>query len=117
MTSLALLSVPVDGTEYNSIDDLLFDLHDWAVKLSFTFRTQRRNKSRAFWVCAFAEELNCKWRVRVGPNYANLEASEAFQSWTLIIEDGVHTCASRGEVDFAAATNHGWLDAKVSRQC
>lgn len=114
----ALLSLPVDGTEYNSIGDLLSNLHDWAVMLSFTFRTQRqrRNESRASWMCAFAEELNCTRRVRIGPDYANLGASEGPESWTLINDDGVHTCASRGEMNSASATNYKWLDARVSRQ-
>ena len=115
MTALPLLRVPVDRTEYNSVDELIFALHDWAVKLSFTFRTERRTKSRASFVCAFAADLGCKWRVRGSPNYAHLEDNEAPESWTLIIEDGTHTCASRNEMDFSSATNHKWLDATVNR--
>jgi hypothetical protein len=37
MAGLLELIVPTNGSEYSSIEDITFALHDWAVKEKFSF--------------------------------------------------------------------------------
>ncbi|OBT38691.1 hypothetical protein VE00_10840 [Pseudogymnoascus sp. WSF 3629] len=50
MSSLSELLVPADRTEYSSKSELVFALHDWAVKEKFSFRVAK--SSGASWRCA-----------------------------------------------------------------
>jgi hypothetical protein len=59
MSGLSELLVPADRTEYSSKSELVFALHDWAVKEKFSFRVAK--SSGASWRCAQKE---CPWKVR-----------------------------------------------------
>lgn len=116
MASLSELAVPIDGSEYLDLDALLHALHDWAVKQKFCFRVAKRDKTRALFLCAEAEDLGCTWRCRAAPNFGDDDDDDdPPESWTLFIEESIHSCMGRGQRTHSSATKHEWLDAVVSR--
>lgn len=103
MTSLPLLSVPESGTEFLDLDTLVLALDNWAVKLKFAYRTERRDTSRACWVCA---EEGCRWRCH---------SSKTHDLWVLVIDESEHHCAGSGQRKFTSSAKKDWLDGVVSR--
>jgi hypothetical protein len=58
MPGLLELVVSLNGSEYSSIEDITFALHDWAIKEKFSFR--RVKSSGVSWVCATKEQTGCQ---------------------------------------------------------
>ena len=103
MASLALLSVPIDGTEFLDLDSVVLALDNWAVKAKFVFRTERRDATRASWVCGGE---GCDWHCR---------ATIQDEMWVLSIDKGEHYCAGSGQRKYSSASKKDWLDGVVSR--
>jgi hypothetical protein len=103
MTSLPLLQVPESGTEFLDLEALILALDDCAVKLKFAYRTERRDSSRAIWVCA---EEGCHWRCR---------SSKVHDLWVLVIDESEHHCAGSGQSKFSSSAKKDWLDGVVTR--
>lgn len=58
MVGLLELVIPFfNGSEYSSIKDITFALHDWAVKEKFSFWWVK--SSGVSWVCATKEQTGC----------------------------------------------------------
>ncbi|OAF61453.1 hypothetical protein VC83_02144 [Pseudogymnoascus destructans] len=68
MASLAGLSVPSDKAEFLDLDALVRALDDWAVKGKFSFRTEKREATKASFICAEKED-GCSWRCRATPTF------------------------------------------------
>src|SRR4051794_18469751 len=62
MAALNDLVRPADRSEYTSLADITFALHDWAVKEKFSFR--RNHSTGLSWSCATKETSGCRWKVR-----------------------------------------------------
>ncbi|ELR08061.1 hypothetical protein GMDG_02888, partial [Pseudogymnoascus destructans 20631-21] len=134
MSGLSKLSVPADRTEYSSKSDLVFALHDWAIKEKFSFRVAK--SSGASWRCAQKE---CPWKVQgwriegdgdeeLDDQDINAEGdtdSEAEvaggeeqagrrkrRSWTmtLVIVNGNHQCIGAAVLTHRSSSCQDWLD-------
>jgi len=106
MSSLDTLRPPLDGEEFLDVDALVDALDDWAVLEKFSFRTHKREKGKAIWICA---EENCRWRVRAGA----VDKEEGLVRLVVVV--GEHSCFSRGVRKFSSSSKKSWLDRVVSR--
>ena len=121
MAGLLEIVIPLNGSEYSSIEDLTFALHDWAVKDKFSFR--RAKSSGASWVCATKEETGCQWKVRgeaqkrwrIEGEGEEEDGDEEARLFTLVIVHGDHLCASNGVKSRRSSSSHEWLDGAVAR--
>jgi hypothetical protein len=125
MSGLLELVIPSNRSEYSSIDDLTFALHDWAVKEKFSFR--RAKSSGASWVCATKEETGCQWKVRgeaqkrwriegEGEEEGEEEDdNEEARLYTLVIVHGDHQCVGAMAKSHRSSAAHEWLDGAVAR--
>lgn len=120
MAGLLELIVPANGSEYSSIEDITFALHDWAVKEKFSFR--RAKSSGVSWVCATREQTGCQWKVRgeiqrrwkVEERTDGLADNEA-RLYTLVVVHNDHQCHSSGVRTHRSSSSHEWLDGAVAR--
>jgi hypothetical protein len=60
MTSLSLLKELPDCSEYVNWKELHQALDNWAVAAKFTYRTSKKGKTIAWYVCS-EKELGCQW--------------------------------------------------------
>jgi hypothetical protein len=104
MSSLATLRPSFDREEFLDIDALIDALDDWAVLEKFCFRTYKREKGKAIWVCA---EEDCQWRVRA-------RAIEEEGKVQLVVIEREHSCVSRGARMHSSSSKKGCLDRVVS---
>jgi hypothetical protein len=88
MAALDQLSVPVDGLEFMSFDDLFFSLDDWAVKEKFAFWVKKKEAGIGVYVRAQAQTLGCQWR------YTGQTAMD--NTVVLSIKTSVHNCVGGG---------------------
>ena len=126
MSGLNELVRPADRSEYASLADITFALHDWAVKDKFSFR--RGHTAGLSWVCATKETSGCQWKVRVERQKrwrAEMEIGEAeenegdddehAQLLTLVIVHGDHTCHGDVVKTHRSWSSKEWLDGAVAR--
>lgn len=111
MASLAGLSVPSDKAEFLDLDALVRALDDWAVKAKFSFRTEKREATKASFICAEKED-GCSWRCRATPTF--YDDDEEPSLWALTIIEPEHSCVGRGVRKFASSSKKAWLDPVVS---
>ncbi|ELR04437.1 hypothetical protein GMDG_01513 [Pseudogymnoascus destructans 20631-21] len=95
MASLAGLSVPSDKAEFLNLDALVRALDDWAVKGKFSFWTEKREATKASFICAEKEDGS----LVMGPTIIEPE----------------HSCIGRGVRKSASSSKKAWLDPVVSR--
>jgi hypothetical protein len=118
MAGLYELVVPSNGSEYTSIEDITFALHDWAVKEKFSFR--RAKSSGASWVCATREQTGCQWKVREEAQKRwRIEGEEESDDeearlYTLVIVHGDHQCHGNGVKTHRSSSSHEWLNDAVA---
>ena len=126
MSGLNDLVRPADRSEYTSVADITFALHDWAVKDKFSFRCG--HTAGLSWVCATKETSGCQWKVR-GERHkrwrAETEIGEAEENegdddgharlLTLVIVHGDHTCHGNGVRTHRSSSSKEWLDGAVAR--
>ena len=118
MSGLHELIVPADRTEYSSVDELEFALHDWVVKEKFAFRHAK--SSGATWHCAH-KDIGCQWKVR-GERKKRWRAEEEDDddddlscSYTLVIVHSDHYCVGAGTSTHRSSSRMEWLDGVVAR--
>jgi hypothetical protein len=121
MSGLLELVIPSNGSEFSSIGDITFALHDWAVKEKFSFR--RAKSSGVSWVCATRETSGCQWKVRgevrkrwriSGEEETDGDDEEACL-YTLVIVYGDHQCHGNWVKTHRSSSSHEWLDGAVAR--
>jgi hypothetical protein len=132
MSGLNELVRPADRSEYASLADITFALHDWAVKDKFSFR--RGHMSGLSWVCAAKEISGCQWKVRgekqkrwrvgVETMGAEVETKESEEEddndehprfLTLVIVHSDHTCHGDVVKTHRSSSSKEWLDGAVAR--
>jgi len=144
MSGLFDLVHPSDRSEYTSVEDVTFALHDWAVKDKFSFR--RAKSSGASWVCATKDTNGCRWKVRAerqrrcrimqekeggrdgdtGEEDSNEDGEEDGEEdncekeeeaclYTLVIVHGDHTCHGDAVKTHRSSSSKEWLDGAVAR--
>jgi hypothetical protein len=98
MAALDQLSVPVDGLEFVSFDDLSFALDDWAVKEKFAFRVKNKEAGIGVYICAQAQTLGCQWRCTGRTAMDN--------TVVLSIKNSVHNCVGGGIDKHRSSSKH-----------
>ena len=124
MAGLLELVVPSNGSEYSSIEDITFALHNWAVKDKFSFWWVK--SSGVLWVCVTRKQTSCQWKVQgeiqkcwrlegevegEGEGQANNEEACLY---TLVIVHGDHQCHGNRVKTHHSSSLHEWLDGAVT---
>ncbi len=104
MTSLSQFKELPDSSLYVDWKELRLALDNWAVAAKFTYRTPKKMKNLARYVCATE---NCSWTCN-----ASQQSSGMLE---LRVTRRQHTCWDGGIVKFSSSSKKTWLDEAVSQ--
>jgi hypothetical protein len=106
MTSLALLHTVPDCSEYSDWKLVRRALDEWAVVDKFTYRTPKKGKSIARYICAAAAD-GCRWSCN-----ATKQPDGMIE---LRVSQREHTCWTGGVAKFSSSATKEWLDEATSQ--
>jgi hypothetical protein len=107
MTSLSLLQELPDSSEYVDWKELRQALDNWAVAAKFTYRTAKKGKTVARYICA-GRDSGCRWA-------CNASKQEDSGMLELRVATRQHTCWDGGLAKFSSSSNRTWLDEAASQ--
>jgi hypothetical protein len=106
MSSLSQLEALPNSSEYVDWKELRQALDNWAVATKFTYRTPKKGKEIARYVCA-AHNAGCKWSCNA--------SKQATGMLELRVTTREHTCWDSSIAKFSSVASKSWLDEAASQ--